>query len=318
MSALRFHVKMHVPQRILDSVWEQGQFYGRIGRALEQFGGSFEYVLMNRQTILNQVAADRDFHLFERGVIHHPRVLNCGSAYIAPYHYLDPVGTRYLSSIGQQAFDPNLIDPHIALSFQRELYAALAVPRKSRYDQPEERLPVPQGCIAVFLQSESHRGVGEALYVPMRQIIKALLAREDPRPIVVKPHPRDVDFETLAWLLQKARKNPRLQIVPGNIHDILSAASLVVTINSAVGIEAMIHSRPVITCGICDFHHATEVVRSRDDFDAAISRADTKTWPHAAYLYWFYKQNCVSMTSPSLGEDVMQKIRATGYFDRLG
>lgn len=318
MKALRFNVKMHVPQRIFDSVWEQGQVYGRIGRALEPYGGSYEYVLLNRETARDAIAADNDFHIFERSAFQHPRVLNCGSAYIAPYYVLDPIGTRYLSSIGGLSFDPNLIDPQRALAFQRGLFAALAVPRKSRYDQPEQRLPVPKGCIAVFLQSESHRGVGETLYVTMRQIIKALMARNDPRPIVVKPHPRDVDFETLAWLAQKARKDPRLQIIPANIHDILSVASLAVTINSAVGIEAMIHSRPVITCGQADFHHATEVVRDRANFDAAIARAESKSWPHAAYLYWFYKENCVSMRSPSLGEDVMCKIRATGYFDGLG
>jgi hypothetical protein len=318
MQAPRFNVKMHVPRRILESVWEQGQVYGRIGRAIAPYGGTFEYVLMNRETILAQVEADRDFHILERGAIQHPRVLNCGSAYVAPYHYLDPIGTRYLSSIAGLSFDPDQIDAQAALAFQRDLYDAQAVPRKSRYDQPDERLPVPQGCIAVFLQSESHRGVGEAQYVTMRQIIKALLARDDPRQIVVKPHPRDVDFETLGWLGQKARKDTRLQILPANMHDILSAASLVVTINSAVGIEAMIHSRPVITCGQADFHHATEVVRAREDVDAAITRAESRSWPHSAYLYWFFHLNCLSMRAPNLGEDVMRKIRATGYFDSLG
>ncbi len=318
MPALRFHVKMHVPQRILDSAWEQGQVFGRIGRALEPFGGSYEYVLLNRETAMDDIAADDHFHIFERGTIRHPRALNCGSAYIAPYYYLDPVGTRYQSSIAALSFDPDLIDPRAALAFQCDLYAAQAVPRTSRYEQPEQRVLVPQGCIAVFLQSESHRGVGEALYITMRQMIKVLLSRDDPRQIVVKPHPRDMDFETLAWLAQKARKDPRLIILPANIHDILSAASVVVTINSAVGIEAMIHSRPVITCGQTDFHHATEVVRRPDDLPAAIARTEGRTWPHAAYLYWFFHQNCLSMRASDLGECVLRKIRATGYFDHLG
>ncbi len=313
-----FTVKLHVPQRTLDSKWEQGQVYGRIGAALQALGGRFEYVLLNRDTALTQIEADRDFHIIERGAVQHPRALNCGSAYIAPYHYLDPVGTRYLSSIGQMGFDAGQIDLGAAQAFQAQLFAAHAAPRKSRYDQPQERLEVPQGCIAVFLQTETHRGVGEALYVTMRQMVKALLERDDPRPIVLKPHPRDMDFDTLGWLVQKSRKDARIHILPANIHDILGAASLVVTINSAVGIEAMIHGRPVITCGQADFHHATEVVRTRDGFDAAIARAEAKDWPHAQYLYWFYKVNCISMASPTLGADVMAKITATGYFDALG
>ena len=72
MKALRFNVKMHVPQRILDSVWEQGQVYGRIGRALEPYGGSYEYVLLNRETALDAIAADNDFHIFERSAFSIP------------------------------------------------------------------------------------------------------------------------------------------------------------------------------------------------------------------------------------------------------
>jgi len=36
-----FTVKMHLPQRTLDSAWEQRQVYERIGRALEPFGARF-------------------------------------------------------------------------------------------------------------------------------------------------------------------------------------------------------------------------------------------------------------------------------------
>jgi hypothetical protein len=314
--ARAFHVKMHIPQRMLDSPWEQRQVYGPIGAALGPFGGTFEFVLHNRETALDEIAADGDFHIFERGKIQHPRALNCGSAYIAPYQYLDSVGTRYLSSIGQRVFDASTIEAAAALQFQNDLCAAYGAERKSRYEQPSERLEIPAACIAVFLQSETHRDVGEALYISMRKIIKALLARDDPRAIVVKPHPRDMDFDTLAWLIQKSRKDARLYILPANIHDILAVASVVVTINSAVGIEAMMYNLPIITCGQADFHHATEVVRDPNDLDSAILRAAQKNWHHAEYLYWFYRCNCISMKSPTLGQDVLDRITATGYFDK--
>lgn len=314
----RFHVKMHLPQRTLDSAWEQDQVYGRMGAALAELGITHEFVLHNRDTALAQVQADGDFHIFDHGRVQHPRALNCGSAYIAPYHYLDPIGIRCHSSIGQRPFDPAQVDADQARQFQQQLFETYAAARKSRYDQPEQRIKIPQGCIAVFLQSESHRGVGETLYVRMRKMIKALLARDDPRPIVVKPHPRDVDFDTLGWLGQKSRKDQRLQVIPANIHDILSACSVVVTINSAVGIEAMIHNRPVITCGLADFHHATHVVREAEEFATAIPQAETHPWPHAQYLYWFLQENCISMHSQRLGRDIVAKIAATGHVQNLG
>ncbi len=312
-----FPLSFHVPQRVLESDWERRQVYGPLIEALTPLGAICTLVPHNRDTALAEVAADRAFHIFDRGQIRHPRALNFGSAYIAPFYLLDHAGTRYLSSIGAVTFDPAAIDPAAADAFQAELYAATAAKRKSRYEQPSEKLAVPQGCIAVFLQAESHRGVSETLYVTMRRMVKALLSRDDPRPIVVKPHPRDIDFDSLGWLLRHSQKDARLQITFANVHDILAACALVVIINSAVGIEAMVHGCPVITCGKADFHHCTEVVRHRDGFDAAIARAEARDWPHAAFLYWFYKENCLSLKSRSLGRDVLAKIAATGYFDRL-
>ena len=95
----------------------------------------------------------------------------------------------------------------------------------------------------------------------------------------------------------------------------LAACSLAVTINSAVGIEAMVHGKRVITCGQADFHHCTEVVKDRHAFDAAIACAEAREWPFAEYLFWFYRQNCLSLKSPTLGADILAKITATGYFD---
>ena len=313
--ASAFPLRFHVPKRVLESDWDRRQVYGPLIEALTPLGAECELVLNNRETALAEVEADQAFHIFDRGIVQHPRALNFGSAYIAPFHYLDPVGTRYLSSLGAAVFDPAAIDPIAAQAFQDELYASTAAKRKSRYEQPSEKLAVPRGCIAVFLQAETHRGVSGALYVPMRRMIKALLLRDDPRPIVVKPHPLDVDFDSLGWLLRQSQKDARLQISPANIHDILHMCALVVTINSAVGIEAMVHGRPVITCGQADFHHGTEVVRNRNDFDAAIARAEARDWQHAEFLYWFYKQNCLSLQSSSLGRDVLAKIAATGYFE---
>ncbi len=309
-----FPLSFHVPKRLLDSAWERRQAYGPLMQALTPLGAVCELRPHNRDTALAQIEADQAFHIFDRGEIQHPRALNFGSAYIAPYYYLDPVGTRYLSSIAAEPFDAAVIDRFAAKQFQADLYATTAAKRKSRYDQPVEKLPLPHGCIAVFLQTESHRGVTEALYVTMRRMIKALLSRADPRPIIVKPHPMDINFDTFGWLVRQSQKDARLQISYANVHDILDACALVVTINSAVGIEAMVHGRPVITCGQADFHHCTEVVRSRHDFDAAIARAEARDWPYAEFLYWFYKQNCLSLKSPSLGEDVLAKIAATGYF----
>jgi hypothetical protein len=97
----------------------------------------------------------------------------------------------------------------------------------------------------------------------------------------------------------------------------LARADVVVTINSAVGIEAMLHRVPVVLCGSADFHHICETVQSREGMDAGIQRAEARKaagdWPFEAYLYWFYGQMCFDPTAPDFIDRFIAKVAAQGY-----
>jgi hypothetical protein len=311
--AVQTSVVFHVPAAVITAGAAMPPFYAKAAEVLTQQGVKTCFVPHQRATTLAQIEADRDFHIIDRGRIRHPRALNTASAYIAPFFYLDPMGVRTFSSLAELPFEADRVDPHRAQRFHNNLRARLVTARKSRYEQPSEVLAIPQHCIAVFLQSEGERDVDEACYFNLRQMIRALLARADPRPIVVKPHPMDSDLDTLAWLVQKARKDSRLQIIPANIHDILAQADVVVTINSAVGIEAMLDARPVVLCGHADFRACAETARSPNGLDAAISQAEAKDWPFAAFLHWFFVENCLSLRAKDFGPQLIARITATGF-----
>lgn len=266
-----------------------------------------------REQVSDQIAADEGFHIIDHGAVRHPRVLNTGTAYVAPFRNLDPWGIRAFSSIAALKFDGARYGHKAARLFRERLCQRLVAARVSRYQQPENLTVIPQNCIAVFLQSEAHRLVGETCFLTMREMVVALTQRADPRPIVIKPHPRDFDSETHAWLRQQERNDPRIRIVAANIHDIIAAADVVVTINSAVGIEAMIHGKPVVLCGHSDFHHCAETVRAIAEMDAKIAQAEARIWPHAAFLFWYFIKNCVAGGRDSLIDDVLAKIAATGF-----
>ncbi|MBL9057660.1 MAG: hypothetical protein JNJ84_15445 [Rhodobacteraceae bacterium] len=306
-------VTLHIPGSVLADPGAMRRLWGPLRDGLAALGLRVEARVHRRETVPAQIAADGGFHLIDHGGQPHPRALILGSAYIAPWYYCDPRGIRALSTIGDLTFDPDTVPEARAAAFQAELYRNLVTRRRSRYFQPEERMKVPPGCIAVFLQTEAHRGVAETCYLRLRPMIKALLARDDPRPIVVKPHPRDTDIDTFDWLARKARRDERLRIIPANIHDILAACAVVVTINSAVGIEAMVHGKPVVLCGHADFHHACVTVRQADEMDAAIAHAQVADWPHARYLSWFYQDHCLDPRRPDLAQAVLARIAATGY-----
>lgn len=306
-------VVLHLSPTIRATGWLMKQFYGPLDRALTAQGVTVRVTDHRRETVAEEIAADEDFHILDHGRMRHPRVLNCGPSHVLPWRYLDPWGIRAFSSVAEARFDPASVDPALAARVMADLRALTLVPRRSREEQPEERLEVPQGCIAVFLQSETHRDVGETCFMSVRQMVKALLALDDPRPVVIKPHPRETDMAIFDWLVRQMRKSPRLQVIPGNVHDILAAASVVVTINSAVAIEAMVHEKPVILCGAADFHHCALEVRRPADMAAALTAAEARDWPHAAFLGWFFGRQMIDPRAPGLARRVLQRIAAQGF-----
>lgn len=287
-------------------------FYVKLAKGLGECGHNVRFAPHDRAGLAAEVAADDAFHIVDHGSLRHPRVLNAGIAYIYPFWNLDPWGIRALSSIAAKPFDPSGIDPAAALAFSNKLRKRWVLSRQSRYEQPRKQSPVPANCIAVFLQSERHRGLAETCHLDMRQMVKALVARDDSRDIVIKPHPLDDDSATGRFLNKIAARDGRVRVLDGNIHDILKCASVAVTINSAVGMEAMLHAVPVVLCGKADFHHAAVTVRAPAAMDGAIAKAEAEVWPHDAFVYWYFGLNCVNAGRDSLVQDVLERVYQSG------
>lgn len=302
-------IVLHLPVALLLGQEHIAPYFHKLREGLEARRVRVRVDALDRQGFLDRIAGDEDLHIVNHGDFRHPRVLNTASAYIAPFWYLDPQGVRRHSSIGAKAFDPATVDPAAAQAFFNGLRRRRIGERVSRYPQPGGVDTFPKGAIAVFLQ----KGDADAgAHVGRAAMIDALLARHDTSPILIKPHPRDDSPETAA-LVNRAAGDPRVQVTQANIHDILAAARVTVTINSAVGLESLMHRVPVVLCGPADFHHAAVTVREAFDLDAAIARARLTPWPFAAYLYWFLKLNCVNAGAPDMIDDVLARIAATGY-----
>jgi hypothetical protein len=303
----------HLPGSVLDGFEQMKPYYVKLTEGLAARGHSVELALHNRETLLDEVEASGCFHIVDHGRQRHARVLNTGIAYIFPFWNLDPWGIRAHSSIAQLPFDGSTVDREAARPFVARLRKRWVEARKSRYEQPIQKVELPLDCIAVFLQTEAYRDVTETCHLNLRQMVKSLMARDDPRAIVIKPHPRDISPDTRAFLARMAARDPRVQVVNANIHDILAHARVCVTINSAVGIEAMLHGVPVVLCGQSDFHHCAVTVKHPRQMDAAITKALGMRWPHNAFLYWYFGLNCLSAGKDTLVDDFLQRIKATGF-----
>lgn len=273
-------------------------FYEALTKGLSQKGVPFVLTPLNRDLVVAQVERDTAFHVINHGRFQHPRVLNAGVAYIYPFWNMDPKGIRAFSSIADLPFDPRAVDAEIARPFFRALRRRLVGARKSRYLQPEHQVPMPENPVAVFLQSEAHRGLGETCYLDQFEMVETVLETVSD-PVVVKPHPLDEDPQTRVRLEKLAAKHSHLHVIDCNIHDLLSRCTRAVTINSAVGVEAYLHRKPVILCGQSDFHHVAQIAKTPRQL-AQHLQAPVRKRAYDKFIYWYFGHHCLSTTEPNL------------------
>lgn len=287
-------------------------FYQKALAGLDDLEVPYKLQALDHDTVLERIEADDWFHIVAHGRSPHARALMAGVAYLYPYWHVDAQGIRAFSSIGEKKFRAGQIDGDQAREFLKSLRRKWVEPRKSRYEQqvkPAKHLP--DDAVAVFLQSEKYRSLAETCHMDCWQMIEACLAAER-GPIVVKPHPLDLDEDTFERLMGLEDAHPNLHVSLDNIHDILACAKRVVTINSAVGVEAYLHRKPVILCGQADFHHIADVARSPQELTALL-RQEPAGRVYAKYLYWYFERNCVNAGRGSVARQILRKIKATGY-----
>ena len=81
--------------------------------------------------------------------------------------------------------------------------------------------------------------------------------------VVYKPHPG----EKTTGRKQRFKAPPNAIVSHESIHSLISKASAVVTINSGVGLEALLHEKPVYTLGRCDYEFETQKIKNLSDIE---------------------------------------------------
>lgn len=296
----------HWPADWLTDADRRLPFYVKITDGLTARGLAWRAVAIERDGLAGRVDTMPGCHVVNHGRVRHPRAWNAGIAYVYPFWHLDPEGIRAFSSIGRMAVPP--VDPDMARRFAARLRKRLVTGRTSRYPQPEDVAALPQASAAVFLQSEGHRVVGETLWIDRWTMLETVLATVA-GPVLVKPHPRDFDPATGSRLEALSARFPQMVVTTANIHDVIASADRVVTINSAVGIEAYLHPRPVILCGQSDFHHVATEARTPDALAAAL-RAPPPRVDYDGFLWWYFGQMCLNAGAPDLVDRFLARITA--------
>lgn len=285
-------------------------FYRHLSKGLSDLGAKVEI----RHRDVDDLASTPprpDFGFVHNGRIARQGILNTGLAYIAPFWYVDKAGIFADSSIAAALFDPGTVAPQPAERFYSRLSARLCGSRESRYPQKAEHTDIPAGSIAVFLQDLSDP-VERARYMTAREMLQSVLAHTNGRPVIVKPHPRNMGEETAQLQDWLARAHPDVIVSDANLHDILASAAVSVSISSAVSMEGMLHRVPAVLFGRSDFHHCAETVRRAQDWPAALDRALNRDWPFDRFLFWFLREHCIAAGSKRMMPTVLNRMREAG------
>lgn len=307
-------VLLHMPRHLADEA-NLPQFYRTLASGLRQRGARLTVVQRHNESLQNLLAGP-DFHFVHNGAARGQCVLNCAIAYLAPYFYADPKGIYFESSVTDAVFDA-AAQPEVAVERRFNMLRQRYVePRISRYSQPEARQSYPSDAIAIFLQDWSEP-VARARYMEAREMVQTVIAGCAGRPVLVKPHPRTRGVETVELLHDLAQQHPEVIVTEGNLHDILAASAVCVTISSSVALEAMLHRKPVVLFGRSDLHHCAATVQVPGDWPAALQHALETKWPYEAFVYWFCDQHLRG--GKDMIDPLLHRMRAAGAdFSALG
>lgn len=168
---------------------------------------------------------------------------------------------------------------------------------RSKHDQPPVRT-IPSDLKPYFfapLQMPGDHVIRNHSPITVIQYISALSQWADlrRRNVVFKLHPGQP-----AEVEQAARKagaaSPYVFLLNENVHSLISAAHAVIVINSGVGFETLIHGKPVITLGACDYQWTT-FRATVFDLDAAWDFADAFSAEQQLqgfrFIHYYYHQH---------------------------
>ncbi|MGV8955612.1 MAG: hypothetical protein ACOH2M_31250 [Cypionkella sp.] len=311
-------VVLHLPDRFLTG-FAKGKpplLYGRIVQTLAARGVTAD-LAPDLPTAQARNIQDGNLHILENGRVHAQGWLNSATAYLEGFFHVDPQGVQAASSIAARPYDPTQISTAEATAFATLLNARFTSRRHSRYKQRSDRTHLPTDAIAVFLQGPAPILQGQA-FCSFEDMLRATAQNAMGRAVLVKPHPLkpDLGAEIIAKIQAEGHA---ITATDANVHDILAACALTVSINSATALEGYLHEKPAVIFGRSDFHALVETATSPQDFPRAMQAALTSPRDYKRALTWYFGQNCLDIHADHFDDRLLAIFAQAGFpADKLG
>ena len=225
-----------------------------------------------------------------------------------------------------QRYEPSFIEainPELAEALRLRLLNHFLTSGASKHSQPQigaslpaETFELDKDYILVPLQTprdyvlEHHANLSVLDF--LRLVAEWAIAQKIS--VCFKIHPYSLkDLKIQNTLKNYASKSRYVDISSRNIHELISASSGVFVINSGVGFEALIHGKPVVTFGNCDYQLATFSAdrRSLNQAQEYIQNYSPEQQAFASkFIYNYYTNHAVSLADDCLQDS---KLRLKHY-----
>ena len=220
-----------------------------------------------------------------------PGVWRLKEAPIPPLYSIDKSGHSGWSEIAnsrslqEQAKSFNLDAAVQIINHYREKFLAT---RLSKYPQTETQEALPERFVFIPLQVQADP---VALYANINAITllqeASRISAEEQVHVVVKRHPFCNSIGIEGCIAELSEGNPYFHLSSGNIHTLIQNSLSILTVNSGVGLEALVHGKPVYSCGKSEWQAASNEIRSVDDIRQAF-RSDQPQMSDESKAYLGY------------------------------
>lgn len=168
----------------------------------------------------------------------------------------------------------------------------------SKYAQPHEgNVPLP-GFVFYPLQVNGDR-VLDLLALSQLEILARLgqIADRPGRRVVIKRHPLCTSAAITAALAQLAG-HPLIEISGASVHRLIAAARGVLVANSGVGLEALIHGRPVLAMAASEYRHMALAIDPATDLERIFDPLPEPTDQARRQLGWLLAEELLDPNDP--------------------
>lgn len=187
--------------------------------------------------------------------------------------------------------DINHVNSADSVAYCVELSKSWLRSGESKYSQPNPKaIEAPQGYIFVPLQLSADDAIVCHAEIGVSDFLHnvATWAVSTGRPLVIKLHPYN-DDPAVAEAVRFWTQKPNIYQSQENVHSLICQSAGVVTINSGCGFEALIHGKPVVTFGQCDYKWVTFAGLGVDlDLAAAYIDGYSPAQRRRAYSWVYY------------------------------